>query len=320
VTPAHVKGVVQDAEDGHGGECSICKAVGSELVSVSRSSHANVKQMDPTFSRGNRCKKRPFSSSPASTIRILSPAPNVAAAISRLKANGRKFTMAKRYTSADIRPIASGLYACQRINSVVVTTSTHNIVGFLLDRSLPPKPRRRNTSPVHGINAYEKANATPEMASEANNGSPSLRQALTSTEMQAMDNTLSEYVSVDVSACIVPNVHSSCTALLATLLSTARYVVDLRLLEQLAAADADAISRGKVVGLALELRLDMGLKRVSSRRSTLLLFDSCLQGCEDRSHGISDVLILPRRALNTLVRSSTRLRSLRTHRNTRIRA
>lgn len=49
-----------------------------------------------------------------------------------------------------------------------------------------------NTSPVHGINAYENANATPEMASEANNGSPSLRQALTSTEMQAMDKTLSE--------------------------------------------------------------------------------------------------------------------------------
>ena len=49
-----------------------------------------------------------------------------------------------------------------------------------------------NTSAVHGINAYEKANATPEMASEANNGSPSLRQALTNTEMQAMDNTLSE--------------------------------------------------------------------------------------------------------------------------------
>jgi hypothetical protein len=48
------------------------------------------------------------------------------------------------------------------------------------------------TSPVHGINAYENANATPEMASEANNGSPSLRQALTSTEMHAKDKTLSE--------------------------------------------------------------------------------------------------------------------------------
>jgi len=69
-----------------------------------------------------------------------------------------------------------------------------------------------NTSPVHGINAYEKANATPEMASEANNGSPSLRQALTSTEMQAMDKTLSEYVSVGVSACMMPTVYSLRTA------------------------------------------------------------------------------------------------------------
>lgn len=80
------------------------------------------------------------------------------------------------------------------------------------------------TSPVHGIKAYEKANATPEMASDANNGSPSLRQALTNTEMQAMDSTLNEYVSVDVRACIVPTVHSTCTPLLATLVLTAQYL------------------------------------------------------------------------------------------------
>jgi len=35
--------------------------------------------------------------------------PNVAAAISRLKANGKKFTMASKYTSAEHKPIASGL-------------------------------------------------------------------------------------------------------------------------------------------------------------------------------------------------------------------
>jgi hypothetical protein len=59
------------------------------------------------------------------------------------------------------------------------------------------------------MSAYEKANATPEIASEANNGSPSLRHALTSTEMHAIDNTLSEYVSADVSVCISPTVQSS---------------------------------------------------------------------------------------------------------------
>jgi hypothetical protein len=64
------------------------------------------------------------------------------------------------------------------------------------------------------MSAYEKANATPEIASEANNGSPSLRHALTNTEMHAIDNTLSEYVSVEVSACISPTVQSSSTCLL----------------------------------------------------------------------------------------------------------
>jgi hypothetical protein len=152
------------------------------------------------------------------------------------------------------------------------------------------------TSPVQGINAYENANATPEMASEANNGSPSLRQALTSTEMQAIDKTLSEYVSVDVSACMMPALHSSRTA------SACHTVVDcpvssgLRVLEQLAAADAG--SAGEARGLALELRLlDTAGLRLSARRSTLLLFDSCVQGYEDRLQGNSNVLILPRRAL-----------------------
>ena len=59
-----------------------------------------------------------------------------------------------------------------------------------------------NTSPVHGISAYVKANATPAIASEANSGSPSLRQALTSTAMQAMESTLSEDVSVLLRGCI----------------------------------------------------------------------------------------------------------------------
>ena len=122
--------------------------------------------------------------------------------------------------------------------------STHNMVGFLLDKSLPLKPFRMNTSPVHGINAYENSNATPEIASDANKGSPSLRQALASTEMQAIDSTLSEYVSEDVRACIVPTVHSSSTPLFATLLLTARYSVDLRSLEQLAAAGAGSAGEG----------------------------------------------------------------------------
>lgn len=123
------------------------------------------------------------------------------------------------------------------------------------------------TSPVQGINAYEKANATPEMASDANNGSPSLRQALTSTEMQAMDNTLSEYASVDVRACIVPTVYSTRTPLLATLVLTAQYAVDLRSLEQLAAAGQRAGSTGeRAQGLALELRLvDRPVWRVAGK-------------------------------------------------------
>lgn len=54
-----------------------------------------------------------------------------------------------------------------------------------------------NTSPVHGISAYENANAKPEIASDANSGSPSLRQALTNTATQAMDSTLSEETSVE---------------------------------------------------------------------------------------------------------------------------
>jgi hypothetical protein len=137
VSPAHIKGVVEDAEDGHGCQCAIRESVGCELASVSQASFVIVKQMDPTFSRGKRCRKRPFSSSSASMIRFLSPAPNVASAMSRLKANGKKFTIASRYTNAEIRPIASGLYKGQRMNSVGALDSTHNSVGFLFDKSLP---------------------------------------------------------------------------------------------------------------------------------------------------------------------------------------
>ena len=42
-------------------------------------------------------------------MRFLSRAPKVAAAMSCLKAKGRKFTIASKYTSAEIRPMASGL-------------------------------------------------------------------------------------------------------------------------------------------------------------------------------------------------------------------
>jgi hypothetical protein len=74
------------------------------------------------------------------------------------------------------------------------------------------KPRRIKTSPVHGISAYENANATPEMARDANNGSPSLRHALTSTEMHTTDRRLSEYASVEVSASMFPAVNPDALA------------------------------------------------------------------------------------------------------------
>jgi len=73
-----------------------------------------------------------------------------------------------------------------------VDQGAHISIGLFFDISLPLYPRFMNKSPVHRINAYAKANATPEIASEANKGSPSLLQALMSTAMQAMDKMLSE--------------------------------------------------------------------------------------------------------------------------------
>jgi len=62
-----------------------------------------------TFSNGNRCKNRPISISCPSCNKSFLPAPEVTATISRLKANGKKLTIASKYTSAHTSPIASGL-------------------------------------------------------------------------------------------------------------------------------------------------------------------------------------------------------------------
>lgn len=93
--------------------------------------------------------------------------------------------------------------------------STYISVGFFLDKSLPLNPRRINTSPVHCITAYANAKARPDIAKEAYNGSPSLRQALTSTEMQTMDNKPSEDVSVELKPCILSTaLHTSWYAIM----------------------------------------------------------------------------------------------------------
>jgi len=62
-----------------------------------------------TFSNGKRCKNRPVSTCCGSRTRSLCSTPEVTSTISRLNANGRKLTIASRYTKAHNRPIASGL-------------------------------------------------------------------------------------------------------------------------------------------------------------------------------------------------------------------
>jgi hypothetical protein len=75
-----------------------------------------------------------------------------------------------------------------------------------------------------------------------------------------------------------------------------QYPVDIRLLEQLAAASVAAGSAGaqRFEVLAFWDKLP---RFASSLLSAVLLFDSCLQGYKDRFQGSSSFLILPRRDL-----------------------
>ena len=59
------------------------------------------------------------------------------------------------------------------------------------------------TSPVHLIKAYVKENAAPDMAKDANKGSPSHFQALIKTAIQAIERMLREYTSVLLRSCIL---------------------------------------------------------------------------------------------------------------------
>lgn len=109
VSPTHVERVVQDPENDDERQRAVCKAIRSQLwTSVSLPTDA---WWVHTFSRGKRCKNRPFSRSSMLITRSLLPAPEVTSTMSRLNAKGKNPMMANRYTRAHTNPIASGLYA-----------------------------------------------------------------------------------------------------------------------------------------------------------------------------------------------------------------
>lgn len=150
-----------------------------------------------TFSRGNRCKNLPVSTSWASIVISLLPPPEVAATISCLKAKGRKAMIHRRYTRALTRPIISGLHTSSQLKFVYCNANiTDSSMGCFFDISFPFRPTRIKASPVHLIIAYDDENANPLKASDANTGAPSLLQVLESTPRLAAEHANSDHASV----------------------------------------------------------------------------------------------------------------------------
>ena len=169
-----------------------------------RTCYGIVQNVALTFSRGNRCKNLPVSTSWASIVISLLPPPEVAATISCLKAKGRKAMIHRRYTRALTRPIISGLNtSSQHKFDHCEANITDNSIGCFFDMSFPFRPTRMNASPVHLMIAYDDENANPLKASDANTGAPSLLQVLESTPRLAAEQANSDHASVLLSCPVI---------------------------------------------------------------------------------------------------------------------
>jgi hypothetical protein len=202
VPPSDIEEVIDDAEDDDSREGAICESVRCKLglsEHTAKSGHDTL-----TFSRGNRCKNLPVSTTWASIMISLLPPPEVAATISCLKAKGRKAMIHKRYTRALTKPIISGLHTLSQHNycyfGVKITDSS---MGCFFDISFPFRPTRMNASPVHLMMAYDDENAKPLKAIDANTGAPSLLHVLESTPRLAAEQANSDHVSVLLSCPVI---------------------------------------------------------------------------------------------------------------------
>lgn len=96
VSPPDVECVVHDAEYDHSSNGSVGKSIRRELSPLISSTLSVLRTTAPTLSKGKRCRKRPLSMCSRWIISSLLPPPDVATMMSRLKAKGKKTTMASR--------------------------------------------------------------------------------------------------------------------------------------------------------------------------------------------------------------------------------